>query len=421
MFNFLKRLFFEQEKPKVVEKEEIEPDNLENWFQHKTNKVYSDLDVSVKKLKGNIEENVLKTKDNLALLGTAKLHNPKISVREKQFMEGNRKAYILGVNNFLRSVRLEEKEYLKLLELCSDFGLKLDKFSKSTARPYHILQEFFANESKNIAINIKNLESSIKGLESSIKNTHIDQIDKTKEEIISLNNKIKQKKDLDNLLGEKGKIKEGLIKNKEEISNKLSELLKSKEYAHLNDLKANKEVFLASIREHNTKVIHAFSVMEKPLKKMVRVVLEDANLLEEYMKDSVNALIKDSNLKIIGLLVKLKNNINNYTLELKDKKREKVLETISGLTEEFLREFINKHKELNEKLENIETEIDTNGSLKEENKLNYELSNVNDNLEKVGDEINNNHKELGKIDIKEMKHSLQKEMNNLLKAEIVIS
>ncbi len=421
MFKFLKKLFFETVEEDVVEKEGIKAEELGNWFKARSDKIFGNLDVKINYIKSKVKEEITKTKDNLAILSAASLHNPKISVKENQFMEGNRKSYILAVNNFLRGIELDSEDYSKLLGLCNDFNDKLERFGKSTLRPYHILQEFFAHESRNIAINIKNLDASIKELKTAIGNAKIHRIDEIKDGIAELNNNINKESDFNSLLQDKEKVKEGLIKNKNDVEKELEALLKSKEYKQLNELKASKEALLASIREHNAKVVHAFSVMERPLRKLTRMVVEHAELLNKYIESPVKALIGDDGLKVRELLQKLEKNINNYTLDLKDKKREKVLETVKGLTEEFLREFVNKHNELNDKLENLEKEIDNNEVLRKENKLNYELSNIKDNLENVSVEILGKEQELSKINIKEMKSNLGKNINELLKMDVVIS
>lgn len=419
MFKFLKKLFSEEDEE--VEKEGIKVENLEEWFKGKSKKVLGDLDARIKDIRARVKDEVIKTKDNLAILSTANLHNPKISVKETQFMEGNRKSYIMAVNSFLRGIDLERDDYSSLLEFCNDFNLRLDKFGKSTVRPFHILQEFFSHESRNIALNIKNLDGSIKELKSIIGNAKIHRITEIEDDASELNNKIKQKNQIDSLLRDKENVKEELVKNRDSIENEIEKTIKSKEYKQLNELKANKETLLASIREHNAKIVHAFSVMERPLKKLIRMVVEDSTLIERYIENPIGALVSDDGLKIVELLKKLESNINNLTLELKDKKREKVLETIKGLTEEFLREFVNKHNELNKKLGDMEKEITENVALKKENKMNYELSNIKDNLEKVNSEILGNEQELSKININEMKNNLGKEINELLKMDVVIS
>jgi len=420
MFKFLKKLFSGLEEEEV-KGEELKVEELESWFKLKTDEIFNDLDVKVKDIKGRVKKEVVKTKDNLAILGAAGLHNPKISVKENQFMEGNRKAYILAVNNFLRGIELEKDDYASLLGFCDDFSEKLNKFGKSTVRPYHILQQFFSHESRNIAINIKNLDGSIKQLKGDIENANISKIYKIKGGIVELNNNIKQRREFERVLEDKEKIKDSLVRRKVDVEKELEKLIKSKEYNHLNELKVNKETVLVSVREHNAKVIHAFSVMERPLRKLQRMVLQEGEILKKYIENPVKALVNDGKLEIFGLLRKLEKNINNYTLDLKDKKREKVLETVKGLTEEFLREFVKKHNELNGKLENLEKDIGENEALKEENKLNYELSNVRDNLGKVNNEILSDEQELSKVNIKEMKGNLEKGINGLLHMDVVIS
>ena len=95
--------------------------------------------------------------------------------------------------------------------------------------------------------------------------------------------------------------------------------------------------------------------------------------------------------------------------------------TVKGLTEEFLREFISRHTELDEKLSSIEKDINENEALKGENKLNYELENVMDNLEKVNADILENEQSLSKITIGEMKNSLSGNINEVLGTEVVIA
>ncbi len=420
MFKFLKKLFSGSGEEETI-REEIRVEDLESWFKGKSDRIFSELDVKIWGIRDRVKEEITKAKDNLAVLSTAKLHNPKITVREIQFMEGNRKSYILGVNSLLRGIELEKGDYSTLLGFCDDFDIRLDKFGKSTVRAYHILQEFFSHESRNIAINVKNLGNLIGELRKGIADANLGKINETKEGIVELNGKIRQKNELISLLADNKKVKERLIKKKRDVEGDIEGLIRSKEYEQLNDLRAKKESLLTSIRDHNAKVIHSFSVMERPLKKLMRVVIEDAELLERYIENPVEALVSDSELKIAGLLKQLESNITNLTLELKDKKREKVLETVKGLTEEFFKEFINKHDELDKRLDDIEKGINENAALKRENELDYELENVTGNLEKVNAEILGNEQELSKINIGEMKDNLEKKVNELFGTNVALN
>ncbi|MBU0628169.1 MAG: hypothetical protein KKC75_03195 [Nanoarchaeota archaeon] len=419
MFKFIKSLFSADKEE--VEREEIKLGELSRWFESHANRISSELDLKIGEIKQDIKEEITKTKDNLAVLSTANLHNPKITVREVQFMEGNRKAYILGVNSFLRLIELDNKNHTQLLDFCYEFNTRLELFGKSTLRSYHVLQEFFAHESRDIAINIKNLDAKVKEINSAIDNANIAKLNEVKENILNLNNKVKQRNEFEILLTSKEKHKESLLSKKHEIEKEVNELRKSQDHKHLQELKAHKEALLASAREHNSKIIHAFSVIERPMKKLARVVLEDGEILERYMQDPVEALVSDKHLKIKGLLGRLENHLNDYTLELKDKKREKVLETLKELTDETLKEFLSKHNELGEKLDKMESEISENETRKKEARLNEELDKANESLIVADKEIEDNKKEIDSINISEIKKNLEKEINGLLKADVVIS
>ncbi|MBW2974140.1 hypothetical protein KY366_00330 [Candidatus Woesearchaeota archaeon] len=420
MFNFLKRFFSSPEEEKTG-KEVIKADELGDWFKYKSSVIFTDLDRRVEVINSRLKDAVMRTKDNLAILSTSKLYNPKVSVKENQYMEGNRKSYILGVNNFLRGIDLNKKDYPSLLDFCNDFSLRLDRFGKSTFRSYQILQEFFSHESRNIAMGIKDIENSVKQLGESVKNARIGKVEEIKKDIAALGMKLNQKSGIESSSKDKEKVKEGLLKNKKDIEKKINDLVKSREYKKLNHLKADKEVLLANIREHNARMIHAFSVMERPLRKLQKMVIEDSGLLQKYIENPVDSLVNDDELKIAGLLRKLEKNINNYTLDLKDKKREKVLETVKCLTEEFLREFVNRHNELNAQLDSLEKEVSGSETLRKENSLNYELSSIQGNLEKLDSEILSNRHELDKIDLRSMKNSLGNKINELLNSNIFIA
>ena len=161
--------------------------------------------------------------------------------------------------------------------------------------------------------------------------------------------------------------------------------------------------------------------MERPLRKLTRLVIEDSDLLERYIESPVKTLVADTELKIIGLLKKLESNINNLTLELKDKKRDKVLETVKGLTDEFFAEFLGKYHELQEQKKKLMKEINDNPTLKKKNMLQYELGNVKDNLEKTNEDLTRIQSELSKINITEMKNNLSKDINELLNVDIVVA
>ncbi len=420
MLSILKKIFFGNSKEENEQVETIHLNELEDWFKKKSDSIISDLNVKIDEIKASIRQEITRTKDNLAVLATAKLRNPNISVKERQLMEGNRKAYILGVNRFLREIVLDV-DYNKMMEFCNNFSLRIERFGKGTVRPYAILQDFFANESRNIALNIKGIESLIKKLQTTLEEARLSEIDEIMASIRDLCYKVERKEKDKAALGEKMILLSKLEKTKSKIESEIGNLRKSEEYKKLNQLRLEEERVLSKIKENEIRLVNAFSIINKPLRKMERVVLENAEILAGYIENPVRALEKDDGLKIIEILKKLENNINNYTLDLKDKKREKVLIALSNMGVDFFKSFRNNMLGLKKELERLKREIENNNTFKEEQRLNYELESVKDNLEKTMNLVEDKKKAIEKLDINKIKNELEEKISSFFDTKISIS
>ena len=165
MFNFLKKFFTKKE----IETIKLELKDLKSFFDEKHKEVEKELNSKIAEIRGKIAEEITKTRNNLETLKKAELRNENIPVRAKQFMKGNREAYIRIVNNLVDSINIED-DYNSILKFCDNFNETLLHFTKSTTKAYQVLQEFFANESREIALNIKQFDSLIKRLISGSEN-----------------------------------------------------------------------------------------------------------------------------------------------------------------------------------------------------------------------------------------------------------
>ena len=415
MFNFLKRIFKKEE----TKEEKVSINELESWFNGKTSDILKELYNKISIAKDKIIEEIKKTRENLDILEKAQLHNPKISLREKQFMEGNREAYIKRANIFLKQINLEGS-HNELLEFCSNFDNLLDSLGKSTFRPYKILQEFLANESRDIAINVKNLDNMVKELKNTIRTAGLDSIESLKNDIIQLKSKLKQKEGNEKELKQKEKEKGSLAQLINKIKEEISALEKSEESKRLNELKADREVILVKIRENNSQLIHSFSVIERALKKYSRMALEDESLVDSYAENPVKTLLGDNELKIIRILEGLEKNVLNEQIDLKDKKRERTLEIIKELNKGFFDGFLKRGNELENEFNKIEDKTKENeieGRLKE---IKYKLEQKNSEMERIDKEIIRLKDEIIESDIDFLKKNLKEKINDVLKIEIKI-
>jgi len=97
MLKFLKNIFMQKE----IKNEEINLNELEGWIESNKKIILNDLNKKTDEIMSRISNEVRKCNENLRALENAELANPKIPLRAKQAMEGNRETYIKRINLFL--------------------------------------------------------------------------------------------------------------------------------------------------------------------------------------------------------------------------------------------------------------------------------------------------------------------------------
>src|SRR3989344_2848177 len=172
MLEFIRKIF-KSEEPETKQVTGIELQNLEGWAREKSKPTTEEIKIRTDEILMKIDEELQRTRFNVEVLENAKLQNPNIPFKAKQYMEGNRKSYARYVNSFLGRMEINNKDYFYLKEFCRQFDELLDELNKSTLRSYTILQEFFANEAGKIAANIKNFDRLFFELKSALNDKSI--------------------------------------------------------------------------------------------------------------------------------------------------------------------------------------------------------------------------------------------------------
>jgi DNA repair exonuclease SbcCD ATPase subunit len=293
------------------------------------------------------------------------------------------------------------------------FKSEYENFIKATSRSYRILQQFFEHEANAIVKDIKQIENTLKKIKDQAADL------KYLNDVKNLTKEILNKIDAKTRLGsaQKKNIKMS-IQLKEEITAeraKLAELESSEQQKNLDELNSKTEELNRKIKGHEQTMIHNFAVLESSLKKFIRITYDCKEIVAKYLKDPVQALLKDSNLKIIYALHKLRSAIDKKEIELKDKKESKTLSMINILTKQYLQDFTTKHNSITENLIElkdkkseltIEKEIiqqrDKLAKLdKKLDSINRESDRIRNDLQNIGvsDSINNLNKMLEKFRI----------------------
>ena len=417
MLKFIRNLLSKKE----IAEEKISLDELDSWLDIKAKPIFDDLNIKINETIEKINNEKKEASENLKTLENAKLQNPKIPERVKTIMQGNREGFIKKVSLFFKNIDLRYDSYDQLIEKLGSIERDIDSLGSSTARNYHILNEFFAREAEKVAMSIKNIENYSNELIKIISNSNISDINKIKSGAIGLKNKIKLKESYSiQLENSNNNLKDN--KNKKiDIEKKINEIKSSPDYRNYRNLLEEKEKTEIKIREIENILFHDFSVLEKAMKKYAKISFENENFIMEYLDNPIIALIKDAELKISLILDNLKNSIGRDELGLEEKKKDKSMGKINELDSVYLTKLKDDFINAGERLNGLKAEIENNNLRKALDSLNEGLKNVNGNIENISNEITNLNNELGKINIGKLKEELQVEIKNLTNARIILS
>ncbi|MFH1849524.1 MAG: hypothetical protein ABH879_05030 [archaeon] len=215
------------------------------------------------------------------------------------------------------------------------FKEELERINKNTTKSYYVLQEFFARESREVALNIKQMDGIFSDAESlkhefdlgswETAGAAVARYARSEGDMAALKRQIRQKKAL---IAEKEA-------NRAVLGQEISTLKKSRAYADLRKKAEAQTALQQDISGLEGTLRADMFVIERAMRKYQKISL-DAGTLHAYLEDSVAALLADDQLLICGIVEKLSGLIENNTIELKDRKRQKCLRTISNLTRDRL-------------------------------------------------------------------------------------
>ncbi len=409
-------------------KEEVKPEetitinfnDLDPWFESKISDKISLVEKEVQLILNSLNSESSNLKAKLETLNKASLQNPNIPIRAKQYMEGNREAYIKSIKQFISSLEINQLEPLNIPYFCTDIKRKLDFLAKSTQRPYTILQEFFAHQSSDIARSLKNILSIIEDLEKLYNKSSLSEINSIKQDIKAIKNKLLQKESTSKLIQNI----ESEIKSLSETLSKLNSekqfLTKSESYKKYNELKIEKSQLTNELRNLEQNFIDNFQSLEPALKRFAKISSEEA-LINDYLTKPIKALLNDIGFKIIAILDNLSKNIQSSSIQLKDKKEKKTLEKIKEFSQEYLKSFIDHYKELSAKNKELNLMIEQNEAEKLLIDLNQRINDISYRLDNKTTHLAAIRKEQEKFDISLVLHNLSNKISLFLKEEMTIS
>ncbi len=421
MISFIRKIFRNEEQ-EIRKIKDISLQQIEEWIEERSKPLMEEVKRQSDEILMKASEEAQRAAFNTEVLENAKLQNPNIPYKAKQYMEGNRKAYAKSISSFLGHLDINNRNYFYLLKFCKQFDELIKNLNNATLRSYTILQEFFANETNKIAQNIKNLDTIFKELKSALNNEKIASISNLRAKIEELKMKTKQKINLDVDFKSKEAEVNLAIGEKDAIMSDIEKFNNSGEHNNflkLNEEKKNKE---KNFYHDESRILQSFSVLERPLRKYSHTAFEHEEIILDYLNDPIEILANDKNLVIVDILKNMQKQLQENKLNVDEKKKEKSLDEIKKLSMEFIEQFLKKYFSHKKEIKEIEDKIKRTGAAEKMRDFSRSLKDANAGIEKSIEELNKMKNEEAKLEnsISGLKREIESSVKDSFNEDVVI-
>jgi DNA repair exonuclease SbcCD ATPase subunit len=410
IFDWFGSIFSRKEQTEVI----VPFRDLGHWINENTGTLVDSNNTALKERYEAVASKKAEAFQLLSALREAKLQNPNIEPRMLHFMSGNRDNYIQQVEIFLNNFpEFSQDFYSKLQE-------SLDNLAKKTGRSYQILQEFFANESKAIAMKIKELENLSKEIHELRTGGKIRIINEIKERIDEIK-QLQSSKDavFSKIESDESKLNQCREKM-DELKKQADEIRNSSRFADHNQLTAEREKLSVKLKMLDSDVNQEFSALKRAFKKFRRITLshEYETLIDSYLNSPLIGLIDDLNLDILELFKEIKSKINSLVLD--DKEQSRLRQKLKEITREKLEGYVKLYNEMKQQLVVIKEKLQQNTVLQDIDKFEQEIELLDRAAKRKEIELAEENKKLESISFDEKIKQLQLLVNQNFGTNICI-
>lgn len=416
MINFLKKLFGKEEELEPIN---IDLKDLPQWLNQQSEIISNPVKYEIEAKKEELISIKEKLKTKLKNLEEAKLKNPNITPKEIHFMEGNRTAYMQKASQFFDSITIPDEINL-MPDAKTEFESRLEDFTKATSRPYYILQQFFANEAREVALLVKDIEKIFKHLGEKHEDYSSYGTRQADDKIKELNSRLSYQKELFARKEETKKNQDAEKKELAVLDKKKKDLLRSEKYKHLEVMKKELATLQEEKKAKEDEIRHLFSTLEHALKKYSKIAYENDDVARKYLQDPVGAIVSDFSMSITKLLTALEKAIEKGEVELKDKKKEKTISLIKKMDESFFARFLSEYNKMHMREEQISNELKESEVEKHILDTNMRIRLHESNLKSVNDKAEQIDNEINKLDIDGLKKDLEHNLKAIASRDVIV-
>lgn len=412
----------EEAADEEMQEASIDIDMLPDWIDRKSNEGFEKVKPDISEQFSRLFNEKKSLLANLEALRDAELHNPNISERERQLMEGNRSAYISQHKQFINFINVSDDPSCKeTAQFCRNFEELLAKLAKSTARGHAVMNEFFANHASRINRTVKSMSESISRVQEILEegNVGVEMIGDVQKSVAELRSKRKLLSELDEELAILKKklansnfLKDKLLKGKEELK-------QSDSYSEFKSANDGRDELWKRLRQAEDELSSLFSPLQRAMRKFERMLADGVDLFNDYMDNPMSALVKDEQLKIVDMLARMRSALEDGSLELKDS--DKAAQRAGELTRERISQLRAICVESKSSIKRIDDQMKNSRVLGELNDLQYKVEHTESQIKILEDKIDKAQKTKEKIDLGSLKSSVEENIREAFGVEVTVT
>lgn len=407
--------FFKKKEPERILKQ-IELSKIDKHMNLIMREKFASANKITADILAHVEEDKHLLVRSLHAFSKKNLMNPNIPRREIQIMEGNRDNYVRRITSFVSKIE-PPRQYMDLYNYTIRFSTELDALSRETQKNMFILRQFFENELKDINRLMTSIEENIIKIRVLFEKNNVQRLSEIQSRIDKMKHNIAKVLSIQEQIAEH----EATIKDYKGRVSKLSERIDTitagTDFRTLESFKQDKEKAESEIKQIFSEFERRFSQIEFALRKYF-YKNQDRKILREYFDDRYNALLNDTRLEIADAIDDMRLQLDS--IDLKDKKREHIVESLSELDLDYIKQIQSDLKKLEEQRAHMQTKITHNSASLNLSEQQYWLKSNQEKIDGELDMIDKLNADIEKIlnDNKALKTQIHEELERILGEEI---
>jgi len=417
MLKFLKALFgMEAAAVLPVSPVDVPLAELESWLQQQRAPGLAKLAEQLALARQRTTELAATVREKVQALQSAQLMNPDIPERAKDFMQGNREEYSRRVLQYADTLVIPDSAEA-LPPFLDRHEQDAREFTQGILRPFQILQEFFAHESKEITALLAQAEQELLALKAAHDQTLHAEHASMRTDINALIAKQRQRAELRDQLAALEKQRTEAEQAIRALNTEEERLLKdtTRQAALQKGNEAHQRV-----AGHEQKIRDAFANLEPALRKFHRMGTRNVKLVERYLRDPVATLMQDLHLNILEVIADIQRLLSFDRIPLGDKKYH-VLDAMQLLSKDFLGTWMREYGQLTKAEKNAQQAVEDCEASKTLVRVQRMRDDTRRNLQLAEQRLVAAKKDLEKINLGELKEQLEKKAGEIAKSQVTIS